>query len=106
MCQHQGAQHRNPGTRVVALAPQAHNMKPWFLHHMLINPHSATLNQLDIQEGSMLAQNPFKCDTVHHRKASCVQEKQNLTQERQKQHHRQTTADNEVGDNSHGLFSR
>lgn len=86
-CWHRGAQHRNPGTRAVALAPHAHNSKPLFLlhrpAHMPINPRSASLNQVYLQEGSMLAQKPFTCATTQHRKTSCIQQKWNLTREGQ-----------------------
>lgn len=82
---HWGTHHRNPGKRAVALAPHPHNTKPWFLlhrpAHTPINPRSASLNQVNLQGGSTLAQKPFTRATTQHRKTSCIQQKWNLIRE-------------------------
>lgn len=81
--QHWEAQHGNPGIWAVALVPHPHNTTI-LLHrpgHLPINPRSASFNQVNLQEGSMLAEKPLTCATTQHRKTFCIQQKWNLTRE-------------------------
>lgn len=82
-CWHEGAQHRNPGTRAVAIAPNTHTTKPCFLlhrpAHMLVCPHRTPLNQIDLQQWLVLAWKLSTHATAHHRNTCCIPEKQNLT---------------------------